>query len=156
MKIKGLLRAFRAVRARLQSGLGPEEAIRLKEDVKSLIQTVGEICTRHCMTPDRLPGPSQRVYKFLKEVEVGQLPTGGPKVDGGLPKTTLALRNVLQLGDHLTDRLWRQLPLLTSSPEGRKQLQAEIARHAEAIEGICARQNAAVGALEAPSHQIYC
>jgi hypothetical protein len=71
MRIKGLLRSFRWVRSRLQAGLGPDELKRLREDVRSIVQSVEQICARHGQTPDQLPGPSRRVYAFMKEVEAG-------------------------------------------------------------------------------------
>jgi hypothetical protein len=160
MRINGLLRAFRSVRSRLQAGLGQEELNQLREDVRSIVQTVEEICARHGMTPDQLPGPSRRVYKFLEELDAGRLPPAGPpggsNIDDGSPRSRPALRNVRRCGDYLADRFWRQLPLLSRSADSRKQLQADIGRHVAAIEGICAQQKVAPGALEPPSRQVYC
>ena len=64
MRIKGLLRSFRWVRSRLQAGLGPDELKRLREDVRSIVQSVEQICTCHGMTPDQLPTPSRRVVMY--------------------------------------------------------------------------------------------
>jgi len=156
MRISGLLRAFRSVRSRLQAGLGPEELKQLTVDVKSIVQRVEQICARHGITPDQLPRPSRRVYKFLTELAAGHLPAGAPTVDRGLPRSRPALRNVRRCGDHLAERLWQQLPLLVTSADARKQLQADMGRHVATIEGICAQQKAAPGALEPPSRHVYC
>ena len=153
MRIKGLLRSFRWVRSRLQAGLGSEELKRLRGDVRSIVQSVERICARHGLTPDQLPGPSRRVYAFMKEVEAGHLPATEPNGIAGALQPGVALRNVRRLADHFADRFWQQLSLLISSPEARTQLLADLGRHVTAIEAICARQNASLSALETPSRQ---
>lgn len=46
MKIKGLVRVFNHVRARLQTGLTPEEVEPLRQQVQTIIAEVEEICRR--------------------------------------------------------------------------------------------------------------
>lgn len=144
------------MRYRLQAGPGPEEVSQIKADVRSLLQTVEEICARQGAVPDQLPGPSRLAYRFLKEVAAGQIPIRQASAGGGLPEPRLGLRNVVRLGDHFADRFWDELALLTTSADARKALQTEVERHVGAIEDICARQNAPLSALETRSRQAYC
>ena len=156
MRIKGLLRAFRSIRSRLQAGLGPEEASKLRAEVGSILQTVERICAQGGITPEQLPAPSRRVYKFLQDLNARPLPVASPGGSEARARVRLALRNALRLADHFADQLWLQRAAVSSSSDARQQILADIRRHVAVIEGICARQQVTPGALELPSRQVYC
>lgn len=74
MQFRGLVRAFDQARTQLQSGIKPGEINQFREQVESIVQSVEEICGKHRITPDQLPTPSRRVYRFLKELDTNNMP----------------------------------------------------------------------------------
>ena len=154
VQIKGLVRAYGHVREQLRDGVAPADAARFRRQVEGLIQQVEAICRQHRVTPDRLPAPSRRVYRFLKELDLAALPLRQP--DAPAPRAAgLRLTNLVAAGNHLADRLWQERETLESSP-ARHELHAAITRHALNVEQLCARHGLPPAAMAAPSRTVYC
>lgn len=156
MRINGLLRTFRSVRAQLRAGLAPDEVEPYVRRVKSVVASVDSICARNGLTPDHLPGPSRRVYRFLKELKPEQIPARPSAPVAPAPKTGIGLRNIVKIEGHFAERLWHDLGSLAASDALQKQFRAHIERNLAAIHAICARHHATAAALETPSRQVYC
>jgi hypothetical protein len=155
MRIDGLIRFFNHVRSQLQAGLTPGEVEPFKQQVKKIVREVEAICRRHGAGIDQLPAPSRRAYMFLRDLDLDNLPTrqaGEPAA----AKAGFRIRNVVKIGDHFADRLWRQLDSLLTEPTTRGRLISEMSGQAESIEQICARHGQTPVALESPSRRVYC
>lgn len=155
LRIKGLIRVFNRVRSQLQAGLPPVEVELFKQQVRTAIRDVEEICRQHRATPDQLPGPSRLAYLFLKELDLNDLPmrqSGEPAI----AKPSFKIRNVVKIGEQLADRIWQNLGALLTSPAARAQLIQDLENHATGIERICQHHGQTPAVLEAPSRQVYC
>jgi predicted metal-dependent hydrolase len=155
MRIKGLVRVFNHVRAQLQAGLKPDDVEPFKRMVETIVRDVEELCRKHGMSPNQLPGPSRLAYKFLKDLDLNNLPVNH---DGepAAAAPTFRIRNVVKIGEQFAERIWQQLDSLISSPDARYKLEREMSEQASAIEQICARHSQTPSVLEPPSRQVYC
>jgi hypothetical protein len=116
---------------------------------------VEAICRRHGAGIDQLPAPSRRAYIFLRDLDLDNLPTR----QSGEPAAARAgfrVKNVVKMGEHFADRLWRQLDSLLTESMTRGRLISEMAGQAESIEQICGRHGQTPAALEVPSRRVYC
>jgi hypothetical protein len=137
-------------------GLRAEEVEPFLDRVQSLVRQVEELCQAHGTTVEGLPGPSRRIYQFLKELNTEHIRTLQPgELDEPRP-VPLVLRNVLRLEDYFADRLWASRTLPLGAGDALRELQAEIQRQVVMIERACADHQAAPGALTAHSSRIYC
>lgn len=155
MKIKGLVRVFNQVRARLQAGLTPDEVESFRQYVKATVWEVEEICRRSGVPVEHLPVPTLRAYRFLRDLDLENLPV--VQAGGAVERpSAVRLKNVVKIGDHFADRLWRQIDVLLSSTDAGLQLRRDFEGHVADIERICTRHQASPASLEAPSKQVYC
>jgi len=154
MKIQGLVRAFNQVKGRLQEGIAPEEADNFRGSVRKLVGDVEEICRRNGRTPEDLPAPSRLAWRFLKDLDLDNLPFRQPGA-GESARSDFRIRNVVKTGNYFVQKLWRYFPSLLVSARERNSVGQEILAQVRGIESICSRHNATPSALEGPSRQIY-
>lgn len=154
VQIRGLLRAYAHIQERLRVGIAPVDAERFRREVATLLQQVEAICQQHRLTPDQLPAPSRRAYRFLKTLDLSALPLREADVPAP-PAGTIRLTNLVAVGAHLADRLWQEREALESAA-ARRELHTTLERHTLDVERICARQKLTPAALAAPSRAVYC
>lgn len=155
IRIQGLVRTFNKVRAQLQAGIPEGEIEMFREQVQGAVRQVEALCRRHGVAANDLPGPSRAAYRFLTDLDLDDLPVP-PAGDQASAPSTLRLKNVANLEQHLAHKLWKQLPQLSQSDGERKRLEGEILRQATGIERICALRSATPSILALPSRQVYC
>jgi hypothetical protein len=155
MRIKGLVRAFNHIRSQLQTGINPEQVEQFRQQVKTIVRDVEEICRQHRTTPSRLPAPSRMAYAFLKELDLDNLPVRQSGENSGTA-SNFRVKNVVRIGEYFAERLWQRLGLLLSSPDEIDLIKREINEHVSSIERICERHGATPSALEIRSRQTYC
>jgi hypothetical protein len=155
MRIKGLVRAFNHIRSQLQTGINPEQVEQFRQQVKTIVRDVEEICRQHRTTPSRLPAPSRMAYAFLKELDLDNLPVRQNGENSGTA-SNFRVKNVVRIGEYFAERLWQRLGLLLSSPNEIDLIKREINEHVSSIERICERHGATPSALEIRSRQTYC
>ncbi len=155
LRIKGLIRVFNRVRSQLQAGLPPGEVELFKQQVRTAIRDVEEICRQHRATPDQLPGPSRLAYLFLKELDLNNLPLRQPG-EPVVARPSFKIKNVVKIGEQLADRIWQNLGALLASPAARAQLIQDLENHVTGIERICQQHGQTPAVLETPSRQVYC
>ena len=154
MRVKGLVRAANTVRSQLQAGLRPDEVHQFRKQVESLVYEVEEICKQGSLTPDHLPGPSRRAYRFLKELDLNNLPARD--TDKSVERTPgFRIKGVVKTGESFAAMLWRESALASTSSDAQSQLQRDIQERVSEIERTCSRHNAAPSVLETPSKQVY-
>jgi len=156
VRIDGLVRAYTRVQEQLRTGIAPSDAEPFRREVDAIIRQVEAICRRHRIAPDQLPGPSQRVYRFLKNLDCSALPLQEPDTPTPTPTAgTLRVSNLVAIGSRLAERLWEERESLASTPACRS-LHATLVRHAVGVERLCARAGRPAAALPAPSRTVYC
>ncbi len=154
MKIQGLVKFFNQVKARLQAGLQPGEVEAFRRKVVMVVLDVEEICRRHGKTPDHLPAPSRIAYRFLKDLDLQNLPIRQAD-DAGPVKSGLRIRNVVKVGEFFVQKLWRNHRTLLDSTDHRIELHAVIQERVLGIDELCRRHQATPAALEGQSRQIF-
>src|SRR5262249_43326696 len=154
MRINGLIRFFNHVRSQLQAGLTTDEVEPFKQQVIKIVRDVETICRRHGVGIEDLPAPSRRAYVFLRELDLANLPL---RRDGetAAAKTGFRIKNVVKIGEHFADRMWRDLDSMLTAPAGLARLVEDLERQAATIEQICERHGQTPAARESPSPRVY-
>ena len=70
--------------------------------------------------------------------------------------TSIRIRNLIRIQDHLADRLWHEHPTLLTDPAAQAHLRAEIERHATTVERLCHKHASAPANFHRPSRHAYC
>jgi hypothetical protein len=154
VRVEGLVRAYTRIQEQLRTGIAPSDAEPFRREVGAIIQQVEAICRRHRIAPDQLPAPSQRVYRFLKNLDCTALPLREPDTPPP-PVGTLRISNLVATGSRLTERLWEERESLASA-SARRRLHATLVDHTLEVERLCARAGHTAAALPAPSRTVYC
>lgn len=155
LRIKGLVRASNLVRSQLRSGVPADEVQQLRTEVASLVEDVEEMCARRGVTPEHLPAPSRNAYRFLRHLDLANLPFE----DAARPSKTgspLAINNLVRMRDDVADRLWREATAPSPSPRERSRLLTDIDERASEVDRICMEHDSAPSALAPPSKRAYC
>lgn len=160
MRIRGLVKASNNVKHQLKVGLHINEIPQFKEYIIGTIQAVENICIQAGIQPNQLPLPSRKAYKFLKEVDLKQLPIvrAKPRVQGLEPPQRSSLKRIsIRQICIQHQQIQHQIAQSTISEANYdsdlvKLLEQTTAR----IERQCAKQGATPANLTGQSRQIYC
>ncbi len=74
IRIRGLVRFERSLRAQMARGFTPDDQRMWQEKTAKVVAQVDAICAEHGMTPEDLPAPSRRAYHFLCSLPWDSLP----------------------------------------------------------------------------------
>ncbi|QQS45539.1 MAG: hypothetical protein IPM66_16565 [Acidobacteriota bacterium] len=154
MKIQGLVKIFNQVKAQLQTGLTPGEVEPFRNRVMTVVRDVETICRRHGKSPDQLPAPSRIAYRFLKDLDLRNLPVRENGDDDSI-KSGLRIKNIVKTGEYYVQLFWRSHRMLLESSDEMISLQDAIRSRVTLIEDLCGRHNATPAALEGASRQIF-
>lgn len=155
LRIQGLVREFNRVRAHLRDGIPPDQAEAFGQRVAGIVAQVEAMCRRSGTTPGRLPAPSRAAYRFLKDLDLRNLPLA-PTAAPVRTDSTFRLKNILAVEGQLAERMWAELPTLLESADAFERLHLGIEHQASAIEAMCSRAGSIPGALALPSRRVYC
>ncbi len=155
LKIRGLVRASNSIRSHLQAGLRSEDVEQFRMRVRRIVLEVEEICSNYGLRPNQLPGPSWMAYKFLKEIDLENLPMVREGEIAAKP-SIVRIKNLVKIGEQFTQGLWQNLGHAISSMDEREKLKRAIEGHVSAVERICGNNDATPASLEGPSRQTYC
>lgn len=155
LKITGLVRASNNIRSQLQTGLRPQDVEQFKLRVRKVIVDVEELCRNSGTRPDHLPAPSRMAYRFLKELDLDNLPITHEGENSAKP-AKVRIKNLFKIGERIIAGIWDHLDQLISSPDERGRLKQAIEGHVSVVERICQNHNATPAALDRPSRQTYC
>lgn len=155
MRINGLVSVFNQVRAQLRDGIPPSGAEAFRKRITATVAQVEAICREHGTTPDGLPAPSRAAYRFLKGLDLANLPLAP---DGGPANvvSTFRLKNILAIERHLAIKMWTQLDTLLDSAPAASRLKRDIERHASMIDAMRSRYGVTPWTLQLPSRRVYC
>jgi len=129
-----------------------EEGRALKGDISQLISRVESLCRKHGGEPDELPPASRKAYRFLKELDLGNLPIRA----GGVPRTPqIHLKNVKRNREYLAGQLWNKLDRLLGSKGEMQGMRQVLGSHLSQLERLCAGTDSSPGALAGYARTFY-
>lgn len=153
MRISGLVRFYNQVRERLKGGIPEEDLVEFREGVQQVLFRVEELCESHPAGPEGLPGPSRKAYRFLRELDLDNLPPPRPGVPVARPPVKIA--GLVAIESRLAERMWWELDELLAFDSAYRTLEADIGAHTSAVEDICSENDTDPSALAARSLRVY-
>jgi hypothetical protein len=154
MRIKGLVKVSHQVREQLKLGIPASEVTQFQQFVRDTLKTVEHLCADARLTPDQLPTPSRQAYRFLKQLNLNQLPIAEQSNHSPIQKT-------IRVGNIRSQQqsIQRQIALLAQfsnldSAQGRKLVKT-LQQNVAQIECLCNQQQITPAKLTGPSRQIY-
>ncbi len=157
IRISGLVKIARLVREKLAVGIPPDEVDRFREWVRRSVKQTEAICREHRMRPHDLPTPSYRAYRFLKELDLDDL----PEREGPAPEAPKEIRisGIIALQNDINERLARLADPEGKAPtEGHPRVQTlleQLTTHVEQIEELARESGATPGHLPTRSQRAY-
>jgi len=157
VRISGLVRAAGIARERLAVGILPSEDDEFRAWIRGSVARTEAICDEHEMSPEDLPAPSFRAYRFLKALDLDDLPERHGPVPKGV--RTIRISGIIAAQDDLNERMavWTD-PGRDAPTEDDPQVQAlleRVAGHVERIEALAERAGASPGNLPKRSRRAY-
>ncbi|MFP4345123.1 MAG: hypothetical protein ACLFU8_10550 [Anaerolineales bacterium] len=158
LRIRGLVRAARWAREQLAMGILPEEVASFRREVRHLLRDVEGICEVHDTQPEALPSPSYRAYRFLKDLDLDDLPLR--EGDAPVVPQTVHVTYVVAAQNDLNALFaaWAaQHPtgaVRMDDPEVQEFLEL-LEGHTSEIEALAAEQGGSPGLLPTRSRRAY-
>jgi hypothetical protein len=169
LRISGLVRAQRQAEEILKHGLPPDEIQAFQAWAANIVEQVESACHQYQLSPEDLPAPSLRAYRFLKIVNTPELTQRlTQRTQKKIPKTqamayesngVVRLRNLksiienlhLMLSATIQAKAGGDLDLLQAT----KPILAKIQGHLKRIEAICSEAGSSPQNLPDPSLRAY-
>lgn len=162
----GLVRASNAVRKRLAYGLEVHELDSFQKQVQRTVQQVEKLCSQNGVTPGALHARSRNAYKFLKDLDLRNLPlrrevqpdagarTAPPEARSGA-RSCFSISNVVRSSERFHENLWSDLDEHLRDPALRIVTREMLGIFAKDLEEFCAKGGTTAGALAQPSLLAY-
>jgi hypothetical protein len=157
VRISGLVKTARRAREKLAVGLPPDQVEPFREWIRRSVEQTEAICRKHRIRPQDLPTPSYRAYRFLKELDLNDL----PEREGPTPKAarTIRISGIIAMKNDINDRMaqWAD-PEGDAPTEDDHRLQALLKRltvGVEQIETLAQEAGSAPGNLPTRSRRAY-
>jgi hypothetical protein len=93
LRINGLVKIMNQVREGLSEGIPAGKEDDFRAMVRGTLKQVEEICRAHKTPPQKLPAPTYRAYRFLKELDLRDLPVRQEPVPPPPPR--IRVRNLI-------------------------------------------------------------
>lgn len=165
MYVTGLVRASNLIRKRLQYGLEAREVESFQRQVQRTVQQIEKLCSQNGVTPGALHSPSRNAYKFLKNLDLRNLPLrdpapspedviSAPLTEKAVPPR-VSLTNVVRSTERFHEILWRELDEHLTDSVLRSVTREMLAIFARDLEGLCKKKGTTTGALAQPSQLAY-
>jgi len=157
VRISGLVKTARRAREKLAVGLPPDQVETFRDWIRQSVERTEALCRKHRMKPQDLPSPSYRAYRFLKELDLDDL----PEREGPAPQAarTIHLTGVVAIKNDINDRIaeWadpeREAP--TEDDPGVQMLLERLTSGVEQIEAVAQEAGGAPGNLPTRSRRAY-
>jgi hypothetical protein len=157
VRISGVVKAARLAREELAVGIPPEEVERFRDWIRSSVKQIETICRKNRMRPKDLPTPSYRAYRFLKGIDLNNL----PEREGPAPEAprTIHISGLIALQNDINERMARWAESERAAPtEDHPRVQALMERltaNVERIEELAQEAGATPGHLPTRSQRAY-
>jgi len=157
VRISGLVSIARQSRERLAVGISPAEVERFRAWIRGSVEQTEAICKKHKIRPKDLPAPSYKAYRFLKELDLDDL----PERQGPIPKAarTIRISGIVSTQNNINDRMAKWADRERDEPtEDHPQVRAlleQLTTCVERIEGLAQKVGATPGQLPNRSRRAY-
>ncbi len=147
------------VRRQLADGLAPSEVAAFRAHVARTVADVERICRDHGARPEDLPRPSYRAYRFLKDLDLTDIPLRR-EGERAAPRP-LRIKNVVASAHRFHDAIGAIADATlepgadSARPGSLADLRSDIAEAAQQIEAIAAEHGQSPGALPTASRRAY-
>ncbi|MDZ4834214.1 MAG: hypothetical protein SGJ27_10595 [Candidatus Melainabacteria bacterium] len=154
MRISGLVGASTRVRSLLQTGIRPEKMEDFRKSVRSMIQQIDTLCATHGIDPDDLPTPSKNAVRYLKSINLEQLPINTSARE--TPKIKKAqVKNVVASANRFSSEMWHTLDELLESESAFSDLRFGIECTVDGIDFVCKEQGSGINGMAEQSRQAF-
>lgn len=157
VRISGVVKAARLAREELAAGIPPEEVERFRDWIRSSVKQIETICRENRMRPKDLPTPSYRAYRFLKGIDLNNL----PEREGPAPEAprTIRISGIIALQNDINERMARWADPKGDAPtEDHPRVQALLERlttNVKRIEELAREAGATPGHMPTRSQRAY-
>jgi hypothetical protein len=152
-----LVKVARQARARLAAGLPPDEVERFRRWVRRNVAQTEAICRERRATPDDLPTPSRRAYRFLKGIDLENLPLR--ESPAPVAAKTVRISGIVATQNHLNARMAEWAASESKAPTEDdaevRALHTRLVTHTETIEQLAKTQGGRPGHLPTRSQRAY-
>jgi hypothetical protein len=172
LRISGLVRAQRRAEEAVQQGIPPEENQAFQAWAASIVDQVDAVCRQYQLSPEDLPAPSMRSYRFLKSLNSPEMAQRLAQPVRKTKKTPAAqavasqsdtdgvrLRNLMVIIENLHQMLSAIVQAMPAKEAVRhmttEPVLTKIQGHIHNIEGICREADSSPQKLPAPSLRAY-
>lgn len=159
LRITGLVKLMNHVRDSLATGIPAGKQDEFRHMVRENLRQVDVICREYKTSPEKLPAPTYRAYRYLKELDLNQLPVAK---ETPAPPQRLRIKNLIASCKAIQEELGQ----LTESNQKRKKplsvkdarvmiLLAHIRTLVMLVEEMTARAGGGLGLLSPQSRRAY-
>lgn len=156
IRIKGVVKTATEVQSTLQTGIPAAEVNSFKKFVRRSLKEIEQICDRHNTSPSQLPKPSREAYKYLKSIDLSNLPlvkVSRTTKKPSIKSSTLRLKNIVKQQSLIQTEIENIVKNRTL--ENTVTLQKTLQKFAIEIENICQNKQFTVSDLATPSRRAY-
>lgn len=172
LRISGLVRAQRRAEEAVERGISSEEILDFQAWTASIVAQVDDICRQYQLSPQDLPAPSLRAYRFLQSLntletgerlaQIARKKKKTPKAQAAEPQAdrqAVRLRNLISIVENLHQMLYSIVQALPTREAdfhlASKPILTQIQEHAFEIETICREGKSSPQNLPGPSLRAY-
>ena len=160
LRIGGVVKAMNQAREVLGSGIPPVEVDAFRSYIRSVVDSVEQICRNYSISPGQLPAPTYRAYSFLKSLNLQELPVR--EDTGQQDKQKVRIANLIALCNTLQNQMGELVEKIP--PRGKRpswttpevlDLHKRIETQALRVEQICREAASTPAELPAQSRRAY-
>ena len=160
IRFSGLVKMMNRVREELSHGIpaGQEENFRIM--VTTAVRYVEQVCREHHTSPDKLPAPTYRAYRYLKDVDLKHLPIA--KTAAPAAPQRIRIRNLVSSCKAIQAQLVELSRMdlepavrLTRADSRLASVHEEICRQADVVDEALAQAGCGPDCLSHPSKRAY-
>ncbi len=153
LRIKGLVASANRVRDQIKVGIPEQERPQLQHYISHTLSTVDKLCADAQQSIDQLPSPSQKAYRYLKTLDLSQVPTteqtSSTHQTIRIPKIQTHLQNLQTALSHMGQTSpWPPVPDL-------QPLQTQLQQTLHQFESHCQQAGLSTAHLSGQSKPIY-
>jgi len=141
LRIQGLVRFMNYAREQISAGVPAEQQDDFRALVADGVQQVERICRQHRCTPRDLPAPSRRAYRYLKGLDLDNIPE---RAADQSPAPHVRVSGIISTVNYYQSKLAdlaRQQPAWEPTDAEVVDLASSLRGDADAIAGLCEEQH---------------
>ena len=141
LRIQGLVRLMNYAREQISAGVPADQQDDFRALVEDGVRQVERICRQHRCTPRDLPAPSRRAYRYLKGLDLDNIPE---RAADQSPAPHVRVSGIISTVNYYQSKLAdlaRQQPAWEPTDAEVVELSNAMRGDADAIAGLCEEQH---------------